>query len=268
MVESLLKLSDSELRGIASSMRAGRIASPFSAMALQRVISSENAEYVAVELESLRAQGADPAAISVMLELLVQDRQRRPLVEDVIDLVTTGPEACGVTNRDTSVVVRELFANAKRSVLVVGYAVYQGQRVFAALADRMNECPQLHVRLLLDIQRPSGDTSAPNEIVRRFADRFVTTQWPADRPLPTLYYYPVSLESESGKRSSLHAKCVVVDGEAAFVSSANFTEAAQERNIEVGLIMRSTLLAGRITRHFDALISEGFMTSLLLPRTS
>jgi hypothetical protein len=44
----------------------------------------------------------------------------------MIDLVTTGPEPGGITNRDTSVVVRELFAHAKESVLVVGYAVYQG----------------------------------------------------------------------------------------------------------------------------------------------
>ena len=74
-----------------------------------------------------------------------------------MDLVTTGPEARGVTGRDTSVVVRELFAHAERSVLVVGYAIYQGQQVFRALADRMQDLPQLQVRMFLDVQRLHGE---------------------------------------------------------------------------------------------------------------
>ena len=54
-------------------------------------------------------------------------------------------------------------------------------------------------------------------------------------------------------RSSLHAKCVVVDTEHVFVSSAIFTEAGQERNIEVGLKLRSQLIAGQLIRHFRML---------------
>lgn len=204
-------------------------------------------------------------SIAFMLELLAKDRRNRPKVEDVIDLVTTGPEASGVTNRDTSVVVRELFAGAKSTVLIAGYAVYQGQQVFAALAERMDECSTLGVRVFLDIQRRRGDTSATNDIVRQFADRFVKSQWPLGSRLPETFYYPPSLELDSAKKSSLHAKCVVVDGEVVFVSSANFTEAAQERNVEVGVLVRSALLADRITRHFDAMLEESLMTPLVFP---
>ena len=35
----------------------------------------------------------------------------------------------------------------------------------------------------------------------------------------------------------MHAKCVVADSRHVFVSSANFTEAAQERNVEIGLLL-------------------------------
>jgi len=58
-------------------------------------------------------------------------------------------------------------------------------------------------------------------------------------------------------RSSLHAKCVVVDNEYVFVSSANFTEAGQERNIEVGLNIRKPWLAERLTLHFKRLHEYG-----------
>ncbi len=265
MTESVLNLSDSEIRDLATSLRAGRVATPFSAIALQRIISPRHATVVAQELEALRAEGTDVRSIAVMLELLAKDRRNRPKVDDLIDLVTTGPEACGVTNRDTSAVVRELFASAKATVLIAVYAVYRGQQVFAALAERMDECSTLGVRVFLDIQRPRGDTSAANDIVQKFADRFVKSQWPPGSRLPETFYYPRSLESDSAKKSSLHAKCVVVDGEAAFVSSANFTEAAQERNVEVGVLVRSPLLADRITRHFDAMLEQGLMTPLIFP---
>lgn len=58
---------------------------------------------------------------------------------------------------------------------------------------------------------------------------------------------------EGPKRASLHAKCVVVDERMAFISSANFTEAAQIRNIEVGVLIRSEPFARQLAGHFMAL---------------
>jgi phosphatidylserine/phosphatidylglycerophosphate/cardiolipin synthase-like enzyme len=49
---------------------------------------------------------------------------------------------------------------------------------------------------------------------------------------------PRSLELDARRRANLHVKCVVVDRQVVFVSSANFTEAVQERNIEVGVLLR------------------------------
>jgi len=80
-----------------------------------------------------------------------------------------------------------------------------------------------------------------------------------DRPLPDIFYDPRSLALPADKRASLHAKCVVVDRREVFVSSANFTEAAHERNIEVGLLIHSRTLAERIVRHFEALLAEGLL---------
>jgi phosphatidylserine/phosphatidylglycerophosphate/cardiolipin synthase-like enzyme len=41
------------------------------------------------------------------------------------------------------------------------------------------------------------------------------------------------------------------------VSSANFTEAAQERNIEVGVLVRSRIVAERLEAFFSALVATG-----------
>ncbi len=263
MDDELLQLADSDLRELASVLRARRLGAPFTAMSVQRVIAGPAAGAVAGELQRLVDQGFQAEQMATMLDLLVWDRCRRPKVEDALDLVTTGPEVPGVTNRDTGVVVRELFAGAQRSVLVAGYAVYQGREVFRALADRMAERPEIDVRMFLDVQRGPGDTSMASEVVKRFAERFKTREWPEGRPLPKVFYDPRSLDLEADKRACLHAKCVVVDGEAVFISSANFTEAAQERNIEMGLLVRSRWLAERVTRHLETLLAAGTFAGVM-----
>jgi phosphatidylserine/phosphatidylglycerophosphate/cardiolipin synthase-like enzyme len=143
--------------------------------------------------------------------------------------------------------------------------VYQGLVVFRELADRMDQHPGLQVQMFLDVQRPPNDHSSPSELVRAFAERFVQKQWPGER-LPRLYYDPRSLETDHKERASLHAKCVVVDREQAFVSSANFTEAAQTKNIEVGAHLRSPPFARRLAEHFETLAASHILRPVPLAR--
>jgi len=254
MSQQLFRLSDQDLRALAAAIRSRRIVPPWTALALQRLLPSSVCEEAAAELTTLAGQGMSADQLAATLDFVVGDREQRRADAETIELVTSGPEGPGIANRDTSVVLRGLFAQAESSVLVAGYAVYQGQRVFQALADRMKQLPSLRVRMFLDIQRPYGDTTVASLLVRRFAERFRAEQWPPDRPLPDVYYDPRSLDVDMERRACLHAKCVVVDGQHVYVSSANFTEAAQERNIEVGLLARSRRLAEQLTTHFDALL--------------
>jgi phosphatidylserine/phosphatidylglycerophosphate/cardiolipin synthase-like enzyme len=55
----------------------------------------------------------------------------------------------------------------------------------------------------------------------------------------------------------LHAKCVVVDEERLLITSANFTEAAHERNIEAGVLMRDRVVARAIRSQFEMLVVQG-----------
>ncbi|HVC95153.1 MAG TPA: DISARM system phospholipase D-like protein DrmC [Pirellulales bacterium] len=263
MSQAIHELSDDELRELAAAIGAGRLRAPFTVLGLGRIVPASVAPNLTSELQRLADAGLGGGQLSLALDLLLADRAGRPRFDDAIDLVTTGPDAPGVVNRDTSVVVRELFSAAQHSVLLAGYAVYQGQQVFRALADRMQEHPELQVRLFLDISRGAGDTTIATELVRRFADRFKTRQWPKDRPLPEVYYDPRALDLSPDQRACLHAKCIVVDRQAVFVSSANFTEAAQERNIEVGLLVRSGVLADKIVRHFEALLASTLLHRVL-----
>jgi phosphatidylserine/phosphatidylglycerophosphate/cardiolipin synthase-like enzyme len=72
---------------------------------------------------------------------------------------------------------------------------------------------------------------------------------------------PRALELE-GPGGVLHAKALVVDDEAVFVTSANLTEAALDRNIEVGLLVRDRALALTVSSHFRGLIDRGLLRPL------
>jgi hypothetical protein len=248
---------------LADALASGRLAPPYLALSLQRVASSAAVGTLATSLQELENSGISPQGLSRVLELLADSAAARPPLEDLIELVTTSPDCAAAAGRDTSVVVRDLFHNATDSVVVVGYAVHQGQRVFEVLARRMIECPQLFVRMYLDIQRSAGDTSAPSELVARFVHNFRTHQWPVGSRLPEVFYDARSLEFDRTKAAALHAKCVVVDNSELFVSSANFTEAAQHKNIEVGLLMRSSILAEHLLSFLSQLVEAGLFQQAL-----
>lgn len=257
MIDAFSKLSSTDLQTLIAGLRSRRIAAPYSELQLSRVLAPGFIQTVAADLTELDSLGFTADQLVAALELLVKDRSVARSAESPIDLVTSGPEAPGISNRDTSVVVRELFAHAQTSVLVVGYAIFQGQRVFEALAKRMEEIPDLDVKMFLNISRPDRDTTASEILVSRYTQRFKDSQWPSGCRLPEVYYDPRSVADKEPVRSSLHAKCVVVDAEHVFVSSANFTEAGQQRNIEVGLNIQSQWLAKRLIRHFKLLHEHG-----------
>lgn len=264
MTNALVEVSDGDLLGLAAALRSRRLSEPYSPAGVGRLVSLRTAAAVAAAFELLRSDGAGPEAIATALDILRADRAGRPSLDRGLELVTTGPDVFAQPTRDTAVVVRELFANAEKSVLLAGYAVYQGQKVFQALADRMRALPALRVRLFLDIQRPHGDPLPTEAAVARFGQRFVEFEWPKDGPLPEVFYDPRSLETEPGKRACLHAKVVVVDDSEVFITSANFTEAAQQRNIEVGVSFHSRTVGAQLQQFFDDLLSQGALSELKL----
>lgn len=258
----ILALSDNDLTAMASAIRSGRLTCPPSQISLAQIIGASHAARATPALAAWAERGFTADQVAWTLELLLQSRRTLPKVEDHVDLVVTGPQNVGVVTRHTAAVVHELFSRAEQSVTVVGYAVHKGQRVFKALAERMAKVPTLRVRMLFDIQR-GNNLSAADELIAGFVHRLKTVEWPSAHPLPEVYYYPPSLALGGDSRSCLHAKCVIIDDQAAFVSSANFTEAAQERNIEVGVIIRSPTVAGYLARHFASLVDDRVLQRIL-----
>ena len=217
---------------------------------------AHESEAVAKALDELHSLGVSGRGCAAWLRGFDQVASRRTAP----DFVWSGPEVAGLHARDTRRVYEELLGSAARSAWVTTYAFFDGPRAFEVLARRMDETPGLAVTLLLNVQRKKGDTTDADHLVSRFADRFSTEEWPgSDRP--QVFYDPRSLDLNGGA-GVLHAKAVVVDDEAVFVTSANLTEAALDRNIEIGLLVRDRTLAATMTRHFTTLTKQSLLQRL------
>jgi len=260
MMIALHRLTNANLRNLATALRSGRLAPPYREIAVGAHCPQAEEASVTTQLNHFSGDGLRADHIAIIAESIIAARSQSSEA-DQTHLVWSGPDAPGITNRDTGVVVRELFGTATSEVLIAGYAVYQGRDIFRRLAERMAEIATLEVRFFLDIRRSMNDPEPASVILRRFADNFRMAEWPGDR-LPAMYYDPRSLADQSEQRSSLHAKCIVVDRRVAFVSSANFTEAAQLRNIEVGALIKSASFAEQLRDHFEKLLAGGLLLRL------
>lgn len=243
-------LSGQALRTLADAFRGGRLGATSSPLAINRVCACPEA--AVSDLQRLLGEGMAPGHLALLLDAHADGLERPMVAAQSAELVWTGPEGSDAYCRDTSVVVRDLFATAQRSVLVSTFVVNQAGTVFEALAQRMDELPDLQAQVFLHVPRGPRDTRYESEILREFAAKF-TKAWPGERP-PEVFYDPRGLAAKSEERATWHAKCVVVDDDAAFVTSANFTDWAQQRNVEAGVLVRDRQLVAQLRGQFDGLV--------------
>lgn len=256
MTDALLDLPAHLRKRLAAALESGLLGAHCSVASLAAVLGiHERCEGIVEALVGLERMGISGPAAAAWIRTVEEATSRTPRP----DLVWSGPEVPGLHARDTRRVYEELLGSAERSIWASTYAFFDGPRAFEVLARRMDARPELRVTLLLNIQRKRGDTTSAEQVVRKFADRFWKTDWPGTSR-PSVYYDPRALDMDR-PGGVLHAKAVVADDEAVFVTSANLTEAALDRNIEMGLLVRDRALAASVSSHFRGLIARG----LLLP---
>lgn len=256
-LDALHELSTASLRALSASLLEGSLAVGITGFAVQQ-IAGANARRLEACLQELRRAGVDSKATALIVTGIADARDLAADPASLFELVLSGPELAGVPTSDTAATMRSLVAQAQSEILLVGYAVYNGKVLFGPVGERLERTPSLKVRLCLDIRRERGDASSESEIVRRYAKDFMSKHWPS-AVLPELYFDRRALASDAD-RASLHAKCVIVDRKAALVTSANFTEAAQRRNIEAGVLIRHVPSAARLAEYFNGLIVGGLLT--------
>lgn len=177
------------------------------------------------------------ASIAVALETALA--AKRCAEASSVEVVITGPDSPAAPVRLTSEVVRQLIDDARKRVMLVSYAAYQMPSIISAL-DR---AAARGVRIDLILESPEfleggGGAAA-------YA-KYRTYHWP--------------FEQREHSEAKLHAKAVIVDSRNVLLTSANMTNSAYDKNIEVGVLCRGGTTAQRVQRHFDSLIARGVLT--------
>ena len=178
-----------------------------------------------------------------------QDRQQREATE----LVWTGPRPVQTpTLRRLDQALYDLVLSAQRRILLVTFAAAKITRLKTALMEAATR--GVSIRLILEFE----DASA-GQLSRDALSAFTgSVEYQAE-----IYYWPSAQRERNahGKPGKLHAKCAVVD-DAVLVSSANLTDDAFNRNMEMGVLLRVPALAEQVNRHFTVLIEAGVLREL------
>jgi PLD-like domain len=203
-------------------------------------------------IEGALAGHKSAACLAVLDVVLAEREERKPTPE----LVWTGPEALAGTARDTAVVLRDLLEGARESVILGGYSFKYAKDVLAPLHASM-KANQVDARFFVHVPQVERGDSLEGYLEKHLGG-FLRESWTFGEPRPRLYYDKRAL-IPGPPYSSLHAKCVVVDGARAFVSSANFTQRAQARNIEVGVLIEDASFASYLAGQWLGLIDAGIV---------
>jgi len=167
-----------------------------------------------------------------------------------IELVWTGPKTGLIPTRRTEQVILEVIDSAKDDVFLVTYVFYKASSIVDALSAAVGR--GVGVDVLLESSSEHGG-AVKGDSVRTMAKVV---------PGATIYIWDPAAKRPDGDvlSASVHAKCVVADKELAFITSANLTSAALERNMELGLLIRGGSVPDRLRSHLAALIEAGIIT--------
>ena len=259
MTGRLRELPEGVLTALASALRTGKLKPPFSRATVEHLVGGP--PWLADELT---ATGQGAAALAWGLDLLAQERAEWRSRWDGIALTWTGPEDVATETRDTGAVARQLFGGARRSLLVSTYALDEGakgENLLAVLRTRMTAHPDLDVRFYVNLAREYGDERPAATLlaahVHRLREQVFTWE-----PRPAVFYDRRALEPGHGTRACLHAKLIVRDEAQTLITSANLTEAAQERNVEAGVLIDDGAFARGVVGQFERLVGAGVLVGV------
>ena len=163
-----------------------------------------------------------------------------------IELVWTGPRTGLIPTRRTEQVMLEVVESSKSDAFLVTYVFYKAESVLDALNAAVGR--GVDVRILLE-SSVGHKGPAAGEGPRALAEAI---------PGAVVYvWHPAAREDAEVRPGSVHAKCAVADRRLAFVTSANLTSAAMERNMELGLLIRGGPVPDQLRSHLDALVATG-----------
>ncbi len=241
VVDLVALVSPAKVRTVASALRG--LAMPAAAPAVNALVDTPAARATVTRVLAAWAQvQASGHEVAGML-LGASEARLRVERELSVELVWTGPTTRFVPTRRTEQVLLDLIASAQADLFLVSFVAYDVRSVVAA----MNQAASRGVRLRVLLEASSSHGGSlnvdPAATMRTSVPEAEIFTW-REKPQPFV----------DGK---VHAKVAVIDGARAFITSANLTGHALEKNMEAGVLINGGLVPKTLDDHLQALIDVG-----------
>ncbi len=166
---------------------------------------------------------------------------RQAKSESEAELVWTGPSSELVATRKTEQALLEVINAAREKLFLTSFVAYDVASIMAALGKTADRDVALSM-LLESSDRHGGGVSIDG--IARMREAF---------PSARIFFWKEKGDEFVGGK--VHAKVAVCDEKACFISSANLTGHAMEKNMEAGVLIRGGALPRTLHRHLEALVT-------------
>lgn len=241
-VEAVVRLvSPEKVQAIASRIRrtdanknvgslSGVVGTPTAAGVVERLVEAWNGTTVgAEELASMLL-----AASHVFTRVASQQS---------MELVWTGPTTPFVSARRTEQALLQVINSAEKSLFITSFVAYDVSTIVKAL--NASSARGVAIYMLLELSKDEGGR-VNFDVLAKMGEL-----------VPTARLYAWDKKTEDFSGGSVHAKVAVADAKICFITSANLTGYAMEKNMEAGVILVGGAIAASLSEHLFALISTG-----------
>ena len=161
--------------------------------------------------------------------------------ESETELVWTGPSSELVATRKTEQALLQVINAARAKLFLTSFVAYDVESIVAALTNAADRGVALSM-LLESSDRHGGGVSIDG--IARMREAL---------PSARVYFWKEKGDEFAGGK--VHAKVAVCDERLCFISSANLTGHAMEKNMEAGVLIRGGALPRILHRHLEALVT-------------
>lgn len=231
-------VSPEKVQGIATRIR--QAGTNKAAGSLSGMLGTATASGVVDQLlDAWRATTVSAEELAMML--LATGHVFTKVQQQSTELVWTGPTTPFVSTRRTEQVLLQVINAAEQTLLITSFVAYDISSIVKALNAAVER--GVSISMLLELSNEHGGNISFDAIGKMKS------------LIPFARLYAWRERSEEFTGGSVHAKVAVADEKMCFVTSANLTGHAMDRNMEAGLLLTGGDMPRLLKLHLTSLIA-------------
>jgi phosphatidylserine/phosphatidylglycerophosphate/cardiolipin synthase-like enzyme len=269
--------SESQIRDLANSIISGEMMFGWNVTSVSKVVGAEEAKAICEELDAAEKAGFTKGQVGHLVMTAYEGRKAEIDAERQFELIFSGPQIEGARAASTLQEFDRVVSAAQKELLIVTHSIYKAEKILESVVRRQAQGVKVTICYNISRNSPQNKGLPAQKILDKERQSFIKT-WGDNNPIPQVYYFPLSLwrPSDPGVPAEalpalaginefefpvLHTKCIIADRTLALVTSANLSDSAQRRNLELGVLIKNPSYAQKVSNYFDGAIK----TKVLLP---